>query len=86
MITEEVERMSGRALRRTFPSICTRADRERVYAPGISFTGHSRFFTLHGCPWRKSYDACMWTLCTVQDVNVYRINVDAKKIIYRELD
>lgn len=32
------------------------------------------------------YDACMWTLYTVQDVNVCRINVDAKKIIYRELD
>lgn len=31
MITEEVERMSGRALRRTFPSICTRTDRKRVY-------------------------------------------------------
>lgn len=42
-----------------------------VYAPGISLTGHSRFFTLHrmGAPLKVYYDACMWTLYTVQDAN-----------------
>lgn len=37
--------MSGRALRRNV-SIHMHADRPRtrIYAPGISFTGHSRFF------------------------------------------
>lgn len=87
MITEEVERMSGRALRTTFPSICTRTDRKRKYAPGISFiTSLSLFYFARVRDVNIYYDACMWTLYTVQDVNVCCINVDAKKIIYRKLD
>lgn len=42
------------------------ADRKRRIC-----TWHSRFFTLHrmGAPLKVYYDACMWTLYTVQDAN-----------------
>lgn len=77
--------MSRRALRRIHPY--ARGQMKHVYAPGISFTGHSRFFFCTGVRDTKvCYDACMWTLCTIENVNVCRINVDATKIIYRKLD
>lgn len=75
--------MSGRALRRTFPSICTRTDRKKTRTCSWHIYPSPDTLAFLFCTGVRDvkvhYDACMWTLYTIQDVNVCRINVDAKK-------